>query len=278
MRTASRAGISGISCTPRPARLADHRRQEFVKREDRRRGEPGQHGHRFPLVRRQADRLARLERHAVHDDPRSSQLAHDRVGNVPRSLARPAGEHQHIAILQRRGDASRSRVGSSRTMPSTRGTAPSSRTASARIRAFESNTCPGRIRLPGSRISSPVERIPTVGCRKTSTAARPIAASTPVSRLVSSSPRRSTVSVAAISVPANVTPEPGRHGSADQQLPSIESVSSIMTTLSAPRGNMAPVAMATAVPGVTSALRGRPPWRSSHRAIGAFGDPLRVAP
>ena len=43
-------------------------------------------------------------------------------------------------------------------------------------------------------ISSPVERIATIGFRQTSTAATPIAASTPVSRLVSSWPRRSTVS------------------------------------------------------------------------------------
>ena len=57
-------------------------------------------------------------------------------------------------------------------------------------------------------ISSPVERMATIGLRQTSTAATPIAASTPVSRLVSSWPRRSTVSPAVISVPANDTPLP----------------------------------------------------------------------
>ena len=42
----------------------------------------------------------------------------------------------------------------------------------------------GCIGSPGAMISSPVERMATIGLRQTSTAATPIAASTPVSRLV----------------------------------------------------------------------------------------------
>ena len=42
----------------------------------------------------------------------------------------------------------------------------------------------GCIGWPGGMISSPVERIATIGLRQTSTVATPIAASTPVSRLV----------------------------------------------------------------------------------------------
>ena len=57
-------------------------------------------------------------------------------------------------------------------------------------------------------ISSPVDRMATIGRRQTSTSATPIAASTPVSRLVSAWPARSTVSPAVMSVPANDTPLP----------------------------------------------------------------------
>src|SRR6185295_16326623 len=57
-------------------------------------------------------------------------------------------------------------------------------------------------------ISSPVERMATIGFRQTSTAATPIAASTPVSRLVSTWPRRRTVSPAVMSVPAKDTALP----------------------------------------------------------------------
>ena len=68
----------------------------------------------------------------------------------------------------------------------------------------------GCIGSPGAMISSPVERIATTGLRQTSTAATPMAASTPVSRLVRISPRRRTVSPAVMSVPANETPLPAR--------------------------------------------------------------------
>jgi hypothetical protein len=61
---------------------------------------------------------------------------------------------------------------------------------------------------PGAIISSPVDRIATIGLRQTSIAATPIAASTPVSRLVRVVPWRSTVSPAVMSVPAKDTPLP----------------------------------------------------------------------
>ena len=57
--------------------------------------------------------------------------------------------------------------------------------------------------------SLPVEMIATRGCRQTLTRCSPIAASTPVSRLVSSVPILSTVSPVAMSLPANATPNPG---------------------------------------------------------------------
>ena len=66
----------------------------------------------------------------------------------------------------------------------------------------------GAIGSPGAMISSPVERIATIGLSQTCTTATPIAASTPVSRLVRIVPRRRTVSPAVMSVPANETPLP----------------------------------------------------------------------
>ena len=66
----------------------------------------------------------------------------------------------------------------------------------------------GAIGSPGAMISSPVDRIATIGLSQTCTTATPIAASTPVSRLVRIVPRRRTVSPAVMSVPANETPLP----------------------------------------------------------------------
>ena len=48
----------------------DHRRGELVKREDRRRGKAGQNNDRLAFVRRQTNRLAGFERHAMRDDAR----------------------------------------------------------------------------------------------------------------------------------------------------------------------------------------------------------------
>jgi hypothetical protein len=106
----------------------------------------------------------------------------------------------------------------------------------------------GFIGWPGSMISSPVEMIATRGRRQTSTDAAPIAASVPVSRLVSVSPRRRTVSPAEMSVPAKLTPKPGVTALRTTNSLSSISVFSTITTASAPRGTMPPVAMVTAVP------------------------------
>ena len=70
-----------------------------------------------------------------------------------------------------------------------------------------------------------------------------------------SCPRRSTVSPAVMSVPANDTPLPAVTAREPMSLqlvcPSDTSACSTMTTASAPRGIMPPVAMATASPGRT---------------------------
>ncbi len=101
-------------------------------------------------------------------------------------------------------------------------------------------------------ISSPVERIATIGFLQTSTAATPTAASTPVSRLVSRWPRRRTVSPAVMSVPANEIPLPAATALAIRSSRPRTSACSTITTASAPRGTIPPVAIDTAVPGRTT--------------------------
>ena len=91
-------------------------------------------------------------------------------------------------------------------------------------------------------------RMATIGFRHTLTWATPIAASTPVSRLVSCRPRRSTVSPAVISVPANDTPLPAVTARPIRSSRPRASACSTITTASAPRGTMPPVAIDTALP------------------------------
>src|SRR5437660_1296418 len=104
-------------------------------------------------------------------------------------------------------------------------------------------------------ISSPVERMATRGRRTTFTSPRPIAARTPVSRADRRVPFLRTSSPRAMSVPAKVTPAPGATGrrtriSASSRSPSWAIVvCSTMTTASAPRGSMLPVAIKVAGPG-----------------------------
>src|ERR1043166_1301414 len=103
-------------------------------------------------------------------------------------------------------------------------------------------------------ISSPVDRIATRGCATTETRAIPIAASTPVSREVSTSRARSTVSPCATSGPAKLMLRPGVSAFVTTSAsPSIE-VCSTIRTASAPRGMTPPVGIAIALPGPTVAL------------------------
>ena len=81
----------------------------------------------------------------------------------------------------------------------------------------------------------------TRGRRTTATSASPSAARTPVSREVSSSPRRSTISPRPMSVPGEGDVAPGRDRPAHRAAASPSaSVCSTMTTASAPRGSMRP--------------------------------------
>ena len=140
---------------------------------------------------------------------------------------------------------------SSLTIPSSTGSPPSSRTASARMRALESYTSAGFIVSLGEMTSSPVEMIATRGLFQTETRLIPTAASTPVSRLVSLSPRLRSTSFSLMSVPAYVMPNPVAEERRTRRFlepssHSSTSVCSIITMASAPRGSIPPVAILAA--------------------------------
>ena len=72
----------------------NHRRDEFVEREDGGGGKPGKHHDRLAARRRQADRLAWLERHTVRDDAGRRQFRDDPVRHVTGAFA-CASRQQH---------------------------------------------------------------------------------------------------------------------------------------------------------------------------------------
>ena len=127
----------------------------------------------------------------------------------------------------------------------------------------------------------------TVGRRWTVTSASPTAASMPISRELSTAPARSTVSPRAMSPPAAASAAPGVAGrrSSSHRTPSPSaaptSVCSTMTTASAPRGSIPPVAITVAVPGATVSagtmpgvtssglIRSRHGWASDASAVSA---------
>ena len=86
--------------------------------------------------------------------------------------------------------------------------------------------------------------------------------SMPISREPSTEPRRNSVSPRAMSEPANEMNWPGaaarRTSIAGPVFASISSVCSIITTASAPRGTMPPVAIVVAVPGATASFGATP--------------------
>ena len=136
----------------------------------------------------------------------------------------------------------------------------------------------GRIGSPGAMISSPVERIATIGLRQTSTRAdadrRQHAGVAAGQHL----PGRSTVSPAVMSVPANDTPLPAVTALATRSSRSRTSACSTITTASAPRGTMPPVAIDTAVARRESTVRGTTPvWIIFVAEADARGDFLRRA-
>ena len=129
--------------------------------------------------------------------------------------------------------------------------------------------------MPGAMISSPVETIATRGRRHTSTVAQPTAASMPISREVRTCPARSTVSPRARSLPAKAMNWPADAGRRISirvwPLSSTASVCSTMTTASAPRGTIPPVAIRAAVPGPTGSSGTLPGVRISGIRVNRHG-------
>jgi hypothetical protein len=79
---------------------ADHRRDELVEREDRRRRKARQDDDRLAVADGEADRLAGLERDAVRDDPRIAEPARDAIREISCALRRPTRK-QHDVVLER---------------------------------------------------------------------------------------------------------------------------------------------------------------------------------
>ena len=85
-----------------PGAGADHGRDEGMEREDRRSWEAGQHHDRFVADDAETERLARLERDAVHQYAGRAELRYDRVRQIAGALRGAAREHHHVAFRQRR--------------------------------------------------------------------------------------------------------------------------------------------------------------------------------
>ena len=103
-------------------------------------GKPGRTTTGSPPGRRQADRLARLERDAVRDDAGIGQLGDDAIRQVAGALARAAGEQHDVGLGERLGrSAPRSAAASSRDDAQPHAARrPARATASARTCALES--------------------------------------------------------------------------------------------------------------------------------------------
>ena len=114
--------------------------------------------------------------------------------------------------------------------------------------ALMSYTWPGRIFPPGGITSSPVVRIATRGFANTSTSAAPTAAIAPTLAGVRNSPAVTTTSLFRMSSPLRETFSPGWTGEYTRTASPSFSVSSTMTTESAPLGSVEPVATSVAVP------------------------------
>ncbi len=84
-----------------PGERADHRRHEGVEGEDRRGRKSRQHRERLAVHDREAERLAGLERDAMHHDAGRAELRDDAMGEIARALRGAAREHDHVAGAKR---------------------------------------------------------------------------------------------------------------------------------------------------------------------------------
>ena len=128
-----------------------------------------------------------------------------------------------------------------------------------------------------STSSSPVGTTATRGARCTRTKVRPCAASTATSPARIGAPGVTTASPTAMSSPARRTCWPGRATTFTATASPERSVSSCMTTESAPAGMAAPVKMRLACPGPTG-RDGTAPAAMVSITVSSTGEPGRAAP
>ena len=122
------------------------------------------------------------------------------------------------------------------------------------MNALMSYTWPGRMGPPGSTTSSPVVKMETRGLAYTRTRSRPIAARAPSFAGVRASPLATTSDPRGMSSALRLTFSPGWTGVYTLTSSPSRSVSSTMTTASAPDGIVAPVATSVQRPAVTRFL------------------------
>ena len=141
LRPSSEAMRTGTSRVERARRFrrqpgagADHRRDEGVEGEDRRGRKARQHRDRLAVRDREAERLARLERDAMHEDAGRAEARHYADG---RDRRRPSRCRRRAAPCRRRRAPSRtaaaSAASSSGNAPKAIGSPPASATAAAMI-------------------------------------------------------------------------------------------------------------------------------------------------
>ena len=263
MRTGTRASTVCGGLRRQAGAGADHRRDESVEGEDRRGRKSRQHRDRLAVDDREAERLAGLERDAVHEDAGLRRAAtRSRCERSPAPFEVPpdsttmsqAASARRTRLFERgvvvREGAERHRLAAGF------GDRGGDDRAVAVVDAGRAE------RLAGATSSSPVESTATLrpahhldlgepAGRQHADLARADARAAPQQRL------------AARDVGAGIGDElAGRGGAAQvdrrRAASSISSVCSIITTASAPRGITPPVAIVVAVPGATSSAGGWP--------------------
>ena len=277
MRTGTRASTVCAASGGRPARARITGATKAWKVKIAEVGKPGSTAIGLSVGDREAERLAGLQRHAVHQDAGLAELRHDAMREVARALRRAAGQHHHVAF----GERAAHRLLERRLVVGKR--AERHRLAAGfgdggrddRAVAVIDAAGPQRARRARTS-SSPVESTATFGRRTTSTSASPQAASMPISRepiALALAQQR----LAARDVGAGIGDELARRrrrgGSRSPARVSISSVCSIITTASAPRGTTPPVAMVVAVPGATSTFGAWPQAITSALSASCFGAP-----
>ena len=203
IRIGTRASMVSRGLRRQAGAGADHRRDEGVEGEDRRGRKSRQHRDRLAVGDGEAERLAGLQRHAMHQDAGLAELRHHAVREIAGALRGAAGQHHHVAfgeraahrLLELCGVVGKRAVRHRLAAGLGDGGGDESRRWNRRRRRAAALS-------PSATSSSPVESTATFGRRTTSISASPQAASMPISREPMTWPLRSSVSPRAMSEPA----------------------------------------------------------------------------